>query len=112
MYYFMMCTHTASHFLNENGDDSDIEGGDLKARIRHRRKLKRSFIDLTNNDGSSVRVPFHKRKHNGSESSSARETIKLLTKAGVRATNTNLIYLGFGGIAAKAAVQAVKDAAP
>jgi hypothetical protein len=105
------CKDTAAVLLGA-GDDSDIEdGGDVRARIRHRRKLKRSFIDLTTDD-NQVRLPFHKRRRDGSSVARAQEALRLLAVVGVPTGNGILRDLGYGGAAAKAAVAAGPSAAP
>jgi hypothetical protein len=94
-------------------EDKDMEEGDARARIRHRRKLKRTFIDLTNAvDDVEVRVPFHKRRRDGSAVGRAQEALRLLTVAGVPANRATLVDLGYGGVTATVAVAAGPSAAP
>jgi hypothetical protein len=84
---------------------SDLEDADVWARVRHRRKNKRSFIDLTNADTEvQVRVPFHKRRKQTHSQFLARgvETVRLLGVAGVDSvTKQNLRALGFGADSAR-----------
>jgi hypothetical protein len=94
-------------------DNSDVEDDDLRARIRNGRKLKRKFIDLVNDDDDSqVRLPFHKRRRDGSAVPRAREALRLLKVAGASADRVTLVDLGYGGVTATAAVAAGPAAAP
>jgi hypothetical protein len=96
-----------------NGDSDLEDEPDVRVRIRHRRRLKRTFIDLTNaEDDSEVRLPFHKRRRDGSAVSRAQEALRLLAVAGAPTDNSMLRELGYGGAAAKAAVLAGPSAAP
>jgi hypothetical protein len=84
---------------------SDLEDADVWARVRHRRKNKRSFIDLTNAETEEqVRVPFHKRRRQTHAQLLERgvETVRLLGVAGVDSvTKQHLRALGFGADSAR-----------
>jgi hypothetical protein len=104
----------AALFAPAVNDDSNLaDGADLSARIRHRRKLKRNFIDIASPDESTeVRLPFHKRRRDGSAVDRAREAMRLLIAAGVPPTQMLLRDLGYGGDSAKRAMAAGPTAAP
>jgi hypothetical protein len=94
--------------LDDPDEGSDLEEADVRARIRHRRGLKRTFINLTSpDDGAEVRVPFHKRRRDHSAVTRGQETLRLLTVAGVQPLNAALLRsLGYGGPAAKMIIAA------
>jgi hypothetical protein len=93
--------------LKCDDDGSDMEDAEIGARIRHRRGLKRAFILLENSETEvQVKLPFHKRRRDGSGPLRAREALRLLGVAGVPATNSMLRDLGYGGKAAAAAIAA------
>jgi hypothetical protein len=101
--------------LDDPDQGSDIEEADVRARIRHRRrKMKRTFIDLKNeDDGAEVRVPFHKRRRDNSTVQRGRETLRLLQLAGVQPLNSALLRdLGYGGQASKVVIAAGASPAP
>jgi hypothetical protein len=101
--------------LDDPDQGSDIEEADVRARIRHRRnKMKRTFIDLKNEDnGAEVRVPFHKRRRDNSTVQRGRETLRLLQLAGVQPLNSALLRdLGYGGQASKVVIAAGASPAP
>ena len=94
------------------GDEgSDLEGADVVARVRHRRKLKRSFIDISTDD-ATVRIAFHKRRRDGSAVERAREAMRQFELVGVQPGNTLLRSMGYGGESVKAAIVAGPVAAP
>tara|TARA_R110000850_G_scaffold30128_5_gene82980 strand:- start:2978 stop:4606 length:1629 start_codon:yes stop_codon:yes gene_type:complete len=92
--------------------DEDMEDADLKTRILHGRGLKRSFIDITGDNEVQVRIPFNKRRRNGSSVARARESMRLLIATGVVPTKMMLRRMGYGGVAAKQAYDAGPAAAP
>jgi hypothetical protein len=61
---------------------------------------------------TEVRVPFHKRRRDGSAVERAREGMRLLIAAGVPPTQMLLRDLGYGGDSAKRAIAAGPTAAP
>jgi hypothetical protein len=94
-------------------DDSNLDGADLSARIRHRRKRKHTFIDIASPDESNeVRLPFHKRRRDNSAVERAREGMRLLEVVDMVPINSILRAMGYGGAASKAAMAAGPAAAP
>jgi hypothetical protein len=107
------CQDTVAQLGCAGDDGSDLEEPSVPERIRHRRRLKRTFIDLTNaHDDIEVRVPVHKRRRDGSAVERAREGMRLLIAAGVHSTQTLLRDLGYGGDSAKRAIAAGPAHAP
>jgi hypothetical protein len=90
----------------------DLEGASLSRRIVHQRGLKRTFIDITGDNEVQVRIPFHKRRRDGSAVERARESVRLLIATGTVPSQMLLRDLGFGGEAAKAAMLAGPSAPP
>jgi hypothetical protein len=82
----------------EEDEGSDMEEADVNARIRHRQRLKREFIDITNRKQKKIRVQFNgKRKRDGSGLVMAKLAVKQLKLADVSPTNLRVRSLGFGG---------------
>lgn len=82
---------------NKEDDGSDDDSFIPRVRIRHRRKLKRPFIDFKNGD-NTIRVPFPKRKRQSHENllENVRETADLLKQAGVPVDKQTLRDMGYG----------------
>ena len=104
-----LVTECKTELIGDEG--SDLEGADVVARVRHRRKLKRSFIDIST-DNADVRIAFHKRRRDGSAVDRAREAMRLLESVNVVPGNTLLRAIGYGGTVAKEAILAGPGPAP
>jgi hypothetical protein len=100
--------------LDDPDEGSDLEEADVRARIRHRRGIKRTFINLKNEDDEvQIRIPFHKRRRDNSTVDRGRETLRLLKLAGVQPLNSALLRdLGYGGQASKLVIAAGPSPAP
>jgi hypothetical protein len=98
--------------VSQPAADADIEDADLKTRILHERGLKRSFIDVTGENDVQARIPFNKRRRDGSALERARESMRLLIATGVVPTQMMLRKLGYGGVAAKGAMAAGPSVPP